>query len=67
MARKNGKSVQTKNKTHQKPKRPANPPARFAFRHKTTQRNNTETGQGPTKTPNLDLPCDTETIQQYHF
>ena len=53
MARKNGKSVQTKNKTHQKPKRPANPPARFAFRHKTTQRNNTKTGQGPTKNTQL--------------
>ena len=45
LARKNGKSVQTKNKTHQKPKRPPNSPARFVFRHKTTQRNNTETGQ----------------------
>jgi len=55
MARKKGKSVQTKNKTHQKSQIPQ-PDLRFA-----------KTGQGPTKTPNLDLPCDTETIQQYHF
>ena len=51
------KTKQTKQNHDQE--RPANPPARFAFRHKTKQRSNKKTGPGPTKTKQnttLDLP-----------
>ena len=44
---KNGKSRQKHHKqTTKKPRRPANPPARFAFRHKSSKA--TRKGQGPT-------------------
>ena len=44
-------------------KRPANPPARFAFRHKAKQRSNKERGRAQTKTKpnNLRFALDTVT------
>ena len=67
MARKNGKSDQTKNKTRQKPKRPANPQPDLRFATKRHSEATSKTGQGATKKAKVDLPFDTETIQQSHF
>ena len=67
MARKNGKSVQTKNTTHKnQTKATRKSPSQICVASKNTAKQQ-KTGQGPTETPNKDLPCDTETIQQYHL
>ena len=45
-----------KQQNHQNQKRPANPPARFAFRLKAKHRSNKERGRGPTNKTHSDLP-----------
>ena len=67
MVREKGKSVHKPTSTKNQPtKRPANPPARFAFRRKSNSKTTPERGKAQPQQP-LDLPSDTVPLQQYHF